>query len=247
MARITLYTENILEDAAVSVTGDAEPGYPESRLYDRDISLYWKRTGPSGELRIAADLSETTMVDFLAIDKHNFAGENVNWQYSSDLFASDINDMVSGWIPGTGQIIKTVDPPVDSEGFRFVVSGEIVAPQCSEVFMSKGLELRVRFDEKPTAVDVPNVTWQQTVGGVERSTKKGDKRRERNYAIFLDENDSEITNFRAAMANLDNYSKPFYIKDHEGDYWMCRLVDPPREIFATEGHVFLSIRVIEKL
>jgi hypothetical protein len=113
--------------------------------------------------------------------------------------------------------------------------------------MSLGLELRVRFDEKPIAVDIPNVLWQKTVGGIERSTKKGDKRRERDYAILLDENDSEITNFRAAMNNLDDYSKPFYIKDHEGDYWMCRLVEPPREVFVTEGHVLMSIRVIEKL
>lgn len=244
MARITLYTKNILEDAAVSVSGDGDTGFPESRLYDRDISLYWKRAA-TGIVEIDA-IGSSVQVDFLAIEKHNFAGKTLNWQYSNDGFSGDTNNMVDPWVPGTGQIIKTVTSPINSPGFRAAVSS-ITAPQCSEVFMSLGLELRVRFDEKPTAVDVPNVSWQRTVGGIERSTKKGASRRERDYAIFLDENDSEITNFRAAMDNLDEHSKPFYIKDHEGDYWMCRFVEPPREIFATEGHVLISLRVIEKL
>lgn len=244
MARITLYTKNILEDATVSVSGDGDTGFPESRLYDRDISLYWKRAA-GGIVNVDA-IGSSVQVDFLAIDKHNFAGETLNWQYSNDGFGSDNNNMVAPWVPGTGQIIKTVTTPVNSPGFRAAVSS-ITGPQCSEVFMSLGLELRVRFDEKPRAVDVPNVLWQKTVGGIERSTKKGDARRERDYAIFLDENESEITNFRSAMDNLDEYSKSFYIKDHEGNYWMCRFVEPPREIFITEGHVLMSLRVIEKL
>ena len=246
MAKITLYTENILEDATVSVTGDADTGYPESRLYDRDISLYWKDT-VTGAVDISADYGSAVAVDFLAIEKHNFDGEAMQWQYSTDDFAADINDAVSDWNQtGEAQIIKTIAAPVTKRYWRVTVSS-LTNPQCSEVFMSAGLELRVRFDEKPVAVDKASVTWQETVGGIERSTKKGSKRRVREYAVFLDENDSEITNFRTAMANLDNYSKPFYIKDHEGNYWMCRLIEPPSEIFATEGHVLMSLRVIEKL
>ena len=100
MARITIYTDNILEDATVSVTGDADSGYPESRLYDREISLYWKKTG-TGSIDITAT-NIASEVDFLAIDKHNFSGETLNFQYSSDNFVLDINNAVDSWSPGTG-------------------------------------------------------------------------------------------------------------------------------------------------
>jgi len=246
MARITLYTENILEDATVAVTGDAASGYPESRLYDRDISLYWKLTA-TGAIIISADYGSSVEVDFLAIEKHNFTTETIEWQYSDDDFVVDENDAVTAFVQsGNAQIIKALSAAIDERYWRITVTS-LTNPQCSEVFMSKGLELKVRFDERPVSVDAANVLWQQTVGGIERSTKKGDKRRVREYAVLLDENDSEITNFRTAMDNLDDYSKSFYIKDHEGDYWMCRLVGPPSEVWMSEGHILMSIKVIEKL
>ncbi len=250
MARITLFTENILEDATVSVTGDADSGYPEDRLSDRDLNLYWRRTGGvSGEIDIIVDRGgESGEVGFLAVEKHNMSGETWRLQYSGDNFVVDVNNAVTPWVQEDyGQVIRIIDPAIESEYWRLKISGEVVDPQCSEVFMSKGLELKVRFDENPEGVDRANVIWQDQVGGIERSTKKGDKRRVRKYATLLDETNSEITNFKAAMANLDNYSKPFYIKDHEGDYWMCRLVEPPTQLWATEGFILMSIRIIEKL
>jgi len=238
----------MFEEAAVSIYGDDDSGYPESRLYDRDISLYWKQTGTVPvNFTVTGCSGEANEVGFLAIEKHNFDGQPIDWQYSSDNFVLDINNAVEQWDPGSGQTVKTLSTGVIENSWRIKASGEITNPQCSEVYMSKGLELRVRFDEKPLAFDKANVTWQETIGGIERSTKTGSKRRMREYAIFLDENDSEITNFRTAMADLDDYSKSFYIKDHEGDYWMCRLLEEPVEQFLTEGQVLMTIKVIEKL
>ena len=45
---IKFYPYNILEFGTVTVTGDPDSGYPESRLYDRAISLYWKDGGKTG-------------------------------------------------------------------------------------------------------------------------------------------------------------------------------------------------------
>lgn len=245
MAKITLYTDNILEDATVSVTGDADSGYPESRLYDREISLYWKKTG-TGQVDFTATGATGKSVDFLAIDKHNFSGKTLQWQHSTDNFVLDINDAVVDFVAGSGQIVKTLATPLTNKDWRVTVSG-VTNPRCSEIFMSGGLQLRVRFDDNPRASDKANVTWQDTIGGIERSTKKGLKRKVRQYAILLDENTSEITNFRAAMVDLDDYSKPFYIKDHEGNYWLCRLTDPPEETFLSEGTVLMTIELLEKL
>jgi len=117
--------------------------------------------------------------------------------------------------------------------------------QCTEIHMSYGYEFQVRFDDPPDGMKRTNVGWQESIGGVERSTKYGDRKRVRSYSLFLDA--TNLANFRAAMDDLDEGSKPFYIKDHEGDYWMCRFTNDPRERYLTPGTTPLTIEVIEKL
>ena len=111
--------------------------------------------------------------------------------------------------------------------------------------MSYGHEFQVRFDTPPDGMKRTNIGWQESVGGVERSTKYGDRKRARRYSFFLDE--TNLANFRSAMDDLDEGSKPFYIKDHEDDVWMCRLTNDPRENYLTPGTTPLTIEVLEKL
>jgi len=117
--------------------------------------------------------------------------------------------------------------------------------QCTEIFMTKGDEFQVRFDDPPSGKKVSNVSWQDTVGGIERSTKYGDRRRQRKYSLFHDETNLAV--FRAALDNLDECSKSFIIKDHEGSYWLCRLIRDPLEKYLTPGTTPITIEVIEKL
>ena len=247
MARIKLFTENILEEGTVTVTGDADTGYPESRLYDRSTSLFWKDTVT--ESKTFQIINVSGEVDLLAIERHNFSGQNMRWQYSSDAFVTDIQ---SGegcqWVQSdNNQIIKELDDPIAANmDWRLIVSGELTNPKCSEIFMSGGREFRVRFDVNPEWEDQANVLWREGIG-FSRSTKLSDKRRVRDYHLFLDENTDEITEFRAAMADLDDYTKPFYIKDHEDNYFMCRFLEQPREVFLTEGHVLMKFSIIEEL
>jgi len=244
MARITIFTENILEDATVTITGSADTGFPKARLYDREVSLFWKKTGTEA-LVFNANYGSGVEVDFLAVSKHNFSGEDLTWDYSGDNFTGETE--AAGWTQNDNdQIIKTLSTSQTQQYWRLTVTS-MTDPKCSEIFMAKGLELNVRFDDHPLAKDKPNVLWNETIGGLDRSTKLGDDRKVRKYAILLDQNSSEITNFRVAMASLDNYSKKFYIKDHEGNYWMCRLMEQPQEEFITEGHVLLNFVVIEQL
>lgn len=117
--------------------------------------------------------------------------------------------------------------------------------QCTEIHMSLGQEFSVRFDDPPDGLKRTNVEWQETIGGIERSTKYGDRRRVRKYSLFLDA--ANLAIFRAAMDDLDEGSRPFYIEDHEGDTWMCRLMNDPTEKYITPGTTPLTIEVIEKL
>jgi len=246
MSQIKLYTRNILEDGTVTVTGDADTGYPESRLYDRDISFFWKYTAV-GAIEIHVDQGATTneSVDALFIPKHNFSGEDMTWQYSDD--DAGWTPAVAGWNQGDNNAIeKLLSSAVTARYWKITVSS-MSNPQCSEIFMSYGYAFNFTFTNTPVFGGQPNVVWTETVGGLERSTKLGNERRTRAYTVFLREAESELTNWRAAMADLDEYSLPFYFKDHEANYFMARLLERPPEPYMTEGHLEVSISVIEKL
>jgi len=244
MAKVKLFTKNILEDSTVTVTGTADTGYPESRLFDRAISLYWKDTITEAKtFHVDQGASGWDVVDALFIPKHNFSGYDLTWEYSDDdaLWLP----AVSGWTQGDNNQIEKTLPSSLTHRYWKVTLSSMANPQCSEIFMGYGYEFQADFHKNPSWEDTPNVVWNQTVGGLERSTKLGNKRRTRSYLMYL--NSTTKVTFRTAMADLDNYSKPFYFKDHEGNYFMARLLDVPPEDFMTEGDLTLPISVIEML
>lgn len=244
-ATITLYTRNILETGTVTVTGTPDTGYPESRLYDRAISLFWKDTVVEAKtFKVDQGATGILDVDFLAIAKHNFNGKDMQWQHSTN--DVDYVDAVTDWAQGdNNQIIKTFTPELNKRYWQ-VTLASMTNPQCSEIFMSYGYEFNVQANPRLKRRDRANVKWNMSVGGSERSTKFGDARRQRQYSLLLDS--SDLTNFQAAMDDLDEYSLPFYIKDDEGNYWMCRLTEEPQEDPNPVGtRTAITIQVIEKL
>ena len=244
MAKIKLYTRNIIEDGTFTVTGTADTGYPKSRLHDRAISLYWVDTVTEAKtFHVDQGASGNESVDGLFIPKHNFNGEDMTWEYSEN--DSDWEAAVVGWTQGdNNQIEKVLTTPLTKRYWRVTLTS-MENPQCSEIFMSYGYEFQVDFASNPLLEEIENVQWNQSIGGLERSTRFGDERRKRTYALFLD--NTNLVSFRAAMDDLTNYSKPFYLKDHEGNYFMARLTAVPQESFMTEGHVTMTISMIEML
>lgn len=246
MAKIKLYTSNILEPGTVTVTGTADTGFSKARLYDRSIDLFWKVTATqTTTFQVDQGASGNTAVDVLIIDKHNFNGEDITWEWSTD--GNAWTAAVTGWTQGDNlQIVKALSASLTKRYWRVTVTS-MENPQCSEIFMSLGYQFQVDFNENPVVGDISNVLWKQTVGGLERATKFGDKRKTRRYRLFLQSSDSTITNFRLAMTDLDSNSKPFYLKDHEANYWLCRLRNDPEEPYITEGHVIMNIELLQIL
>ena len=241
---ITLYTCNILETGTLTVTGDADTGFPETRLYDRSISLYWKDTITEAKnFVIDQGAADNLSIDFLAINRHNFSGKDMQWQYSNDNFVTDINDAVTDWTQaGNDQITKTLSSTITSRYWRITVSN-ILDPKCGEIYMSCGKEFKIAGDPSPIIENLDNVRWNRTVGGVERSTKFGDNRKVREYTLLLDSTD--LIQFRST---LNDYSKPFYIKDHDDNYWMCRLKEIPVEEPNTVNNLTMTtLYLIEML
>lgn len=246
MAKIKLFTYNVLDQSgsAVTVTGSPDSGYPEERLYDRDIDFYWKYTASATvTFHVDQGASGSLVIDTLIVDKHNFSGRAMSWQYSDN--DSDWSDLVPGWTQGdNNQIVKESTESSAHRYYRLVVTNA-VNPQCTEVFMSHGYTFQVRFDEPPEETDVDNVFWEETLGGNERSVKLGDERKGRIYSVFL--NPTLLASWRTAISYLDQNSKPFYVKDHEDNYWLARFKGRPGGVWPVEQNQTKQFELLEIL
>ena len=253
MAKVTLYTRNILETGTVTVTGTADTGYPESRLYDRSIDFYWKDTATTGYdfVVIQSSVAKKT-IDFLAIERHNFSGKFAFWQSRTSGSTAWV-DATTRWAQGNNnQIVKALSTVATKMSWRFRVAssssgiaGTIANPKCSEIYMSAGSSFAIMAGPAPSAEELDNVQWNKTVGGLERATKYGDRRRVRNYTLML--TTAELDAFRASMADTTGYSRPFYVKDHAGAYIFSRLASPPVEEYGDKTYTNVNLKLIEVL
>lgn len=248
MAKVTLYTKNLLESGTVTVTGTADTGYPESRLYDRSIDFYWKDTASTTPyyFTVVQSSADQKSVDFLAIERHNFNGKTLRWQ--SDTGSTAWANATSAWVQGdNNQIVKTLSSAISKLKWRFSVatSSGITNPKASEIFMSAGSSFAVMASPSPSAWELDNVQWNRTIGGLERATKFGDERRVRNYTLFM--STSELDTFRTAMVDTSGYSKPFYLKDHKGEYIFSRLMEVPVESYDDKTYTHVELKTVEVL
>jgi len=244
MASITLYTRNILETGTVTVTGDADSGFPEARLCDRETALLWKDTVTEAkDFKVDQGVTGNLFVDLLGIFNHNFDGEDIEWQHSDD--NSIWVDAVIDWTQdGSGQIIKTLSA-AELRRFWKVTLTSMENPQAGELFMSYGCTFDIQARPAPSRQHSDNVRWNRSLGDAERSVKFGKKRRAYNYVLFLSE--ADLADFDSAMEDLDDYAKPFLICDHAGEYYFCRLTAPPSVSYDNKEYSRVELSIIEKL
>jgi hypothetical protein len=242
---VTFFPFTLAAIGTFSVTGTADSGYPESRLYDRAISLFWKDTVTEAKEFKTDQGAGGLSIDSLFIEKHNFDGLAMAWQYSSDDFSADVNDAVTGWTQsGNGQIVKTLGTPITAQYWR-VTLGSITDPVCSEIYLSLGYSFNCLRQQNPSGLDMSNVRWNKGLGGVERSTKFGPARKARVYTFWLDP--TEWAELEAVISYLDDYAAPFYVQDHEGAYYLARFEEDPHFDFNHNTHTRVDVRIIEQL
>lgn len=223
---IKLYPENLLIYATVDVQGSTEdPDFPESRLYDQSIAFFWVSDSTAQKtIHIDFGATDTPYTDILIIDRHNFDGATINWQWSDN--DADWTDAVTSWAQsGNGQIARDLTTPLQHRYWRLVVSVISENHKSSEVFMGLGYEFALMASPVPIETETENVQWNRTVGGMERSTKFGKAKRNRRYSLQLDT--AKLAEFKAFLLLLDDFSRPFYLFDHEGKYWLARFLNNP--------------------
>lgn len=245
---VKLFTFNLFELGIVSITGDADTGYPEARLWDRCGAFYWKDTasgnyefkveqvGSDGFGYTDDDFGYSTdgfgydealaEIDLLWIKGHNFIGHTCYWQYS---------DNGAGWTTqetwtqaDSNPIVKTISSAESHRYWRLYVSS-ITNPVCAEIIMSKGAQFAVMGNPMPIKQPVANVSWSASVGGLERSIKYGPAKKSWEYRIQIRAAE-DLAALEDALDNLDEYSKPFLFKDMNDNYLLVRLTtEPPIE------------------
>ena len=237
---------NALELGSLSVNQTADSGYPEARLFDRAISLYWKAT-LSGEFNFDLNQSGTVHpIDFLAIARHNLTGKTLNWLYSpTNDYSGDSNEATTPFsVADNNPIVKRIASPVTCQYWR-VNGAALVNPQIGEIFMSRGFAFNCLRDSNPYGGDVDQVQWNQSLGGVERGSKLGAKKRVRNYTFML--SDTEFADFETVVGYLDDYSKPFFFKDHADNYFLARFDEMPSFDFNHNVYTRVGVRILEML
>ena len=251
---ITLCTYNILEHGTVTLSVSADTGYPIARIYDRSGVLYWTyTTGATPVDRFGFEGDEFGFegdefgfgyeeqqdiiftvdqgsaiknVDLLYIAGHNFDGRNMAWECGND---GEYWTAAASWTQrGNGPIIKTLSSALAKRYWRVKVATH-VNPMCSEIIISDGQAFQVLGNVRPLEQPKGNVGWSKSIGGLERSIKYGQAVKGWGYRLRFN-GQADFDNFKAAMADLDDYSKPFLIKDLNDDYFLARrLYDPSYE------------------
>lgn len=241
---VIFYPANILESGTVTVTGTPDTGYPAARLYDRDRTLYWKDSVTEAKV-FHVDQGATGIldVDALFVGRHNFSGADMQWQYSDN--DVDWSDAVDDWTQADNELIaKVLGAAIEHRYWQLTLSS-MADPQCAEIFMSAGYTFNPITAMPGRGPDAANVRWQRTVGGIERSTKFGDTRRTRQYTFKMSA--VEFASFATVLGYLNDYARPFFIKDHLDNYFMARFDGEPEVDFNHNTHTQVTVRLIEKL
>lgn len=221
---ILLHTQNIFGTSAVSVSGATLDEAPVTRLYDRSIDLLWT-SWFLGDFVAKADQgtnpAEWRAVQFGYIAKHTFSGYTVNFQYS----ANNITwiDAALPVTAGEDDIIFILPTPITQRYWRFYIVDISNNPAATEIFI--GNTVCVPVQRNIACKDETSITWHRTFAGGERATKYGPSRRRRSYTMLLRGDDR--VNFLSAMSDLNDYQYSFFITDHRGDTFFCRVQEPP--------------------
>ena len=124
-SKIKLFTRNILETGTFTVTGNPDSGYPEARLHDREISLYWKDASESLVNFVVDQGASPLAVDALIISGHNFSGSDIAWQWSDDNVTW--YDAVDVWMQSDNlQIVKILTTALTKRYWRILLGNVVV-------------------------------------------------------------------------------------------------------------------------
>jgi hypothetical protein len=169
----------------------------------------------------------------------------MEWQYSSD--GAAWTDAIADWSPSASMPFVKTAPLSVTKRYWQVTIASMSNPRVSEIFMGPAYTFNAQRSTKPTGELASNVQWNRTVGGLERSTKFGQTRRRRTYTVWLDEQESQLSDLEEAISYLGGLSKPFLFRDHLENYFLARFETDPFYDFDHADRTHLTLNFIEML
>lgn len=161
------YNDNL----TLSATSEAS-GYEVENMLNRLESNYWKSALTSEQYITDIGGDSDIDVDYICLYDHNlYSGSaTVTLQYSSDNFASDVNDAFTGEVPTSDNVFYKEFDLITADYWRIKISASTVAPQITIGYWGVATELdwcTVQFDpNQQENKDVVNVSNRGYVLGV---------------------------------------------------------------------------------
>ena len=241
-SKVKLLCCNILEEGTVTVTA-VDSGYPKERLFDRSLGFYCQYSITSAYVVTVNQGATILPVDTLIIEDHILNGITVNWQYSDN--GSSWTNAIAQWTQsGNSQIFKQCPAAVSHQYWRVSMGSHLF--QATEIFMGRALSVPVVWGNQPSLGDTADVEKIRTYGGVDHFIRIGPKRKQREYTVFMDRINYPVATFIADLEYLDDYSKPFYVIDHEGTCFIAEFGNqPPSANHLNQGLMEFDISISE--
>jgi hypothetical protein len=241
-SKVKLLCYNILEESTVTVTA-VDSGYPKERLFDRSLGFYCQYSVASAYVVSVYQGGTILPVDTLIIEDHILNGVTVDWQYSDN--GSSWTNAVPQWTQSdNSQIFKQSAAASSHRWWRVSMGSHLF--QSTEIFMGRALSVPVVWGNQPRLGDTADVEKIRTYGGVDHFIRVGPKRKQREYTVFMDRVNYPVATFTSDLEYLDDYSKPFYIIDHEGTCFLTEFGNqPPSAEHMNQGLMEFGISVSE--
>lgn len=216
--------KNILETSTVSLSAGAEDqSFPLYRIYDRDIGKIF-RAGSAATLEIKIDQSASPIPAdrFLLPAGHNLDGMNLKLRHSDD----DVSytDAIPEWIQQGNGLINKSWASLTKRLWKFIIAGPASAPEAAEIFISETYTWEGLWPQ-PSGLceDIFNAEHDQTASGLDRFLIHGGPKRQRVYKVRAG---TAQKNNMLALYSACQGSKPFWFRDHEGEWIYGRLRSP---------------------
>lgn len=175
-----LYGTNLLETGTVSVSG-ASTAQPATRLYDRDIGLYWSDTGTAGTRYVAVDMGsgQTGTLTTLAIAPgHNLSGLTLTLDWSTSAVSASSWTNATTTTGNSGTVAQLItSSSLTKRSFRLGITGAATAPSISELLFTTGYTFPgIPMAATPQSLQIPATVEQVSIGNYAWNAKLGNDR-----------------------------------------------------------------------
>lgn len=219
-------------------------GYPVANILDGLDGTLWKATGTATQyITFDAGAGNTYSPDYDLIFCHNLgtAGATVSLQYSTDNFASDINDIYTPFVPSNDKVILKLFAPQARRYWRRKITGASVAPWIA--YSRWGA--RVVLDHADGLTPY-NVERKGNINVADDGTLQGIHEKYQEWGLDITFLDAETTLLNKILAweaavGMELFGVSWDPGDHSSDVRVLRRKEPKFSAVPKTGGLYVDV------